>query len=60
MKLGERTARAFFALVAGILLGNVGWVFPSAVAWGGFWNITACFIFPAVAAVFIVLAVLVD
>ena len=34
------------AILAGIFLGNLGWVLPSAVAIGGDANIAACILLP--------------
>jgi hypothetical protein len=54
------TGRAILAFVGGIFIGNVGWVLPSAVAWGGFGNIAACFCFPVIALALFLLAVYID
>lgn len=54
----ERRCVVFMSVFAGVLLGNTGWVAPTAAMWGGGWNILACILFPVVAVILIVLACL--
>ncbi len=54
----QRLFAVIFSLVAGILLGNTGWVAPAAAVWGGAYNIWACLIFPAMAVVLIMFALI--
>jgi hypothetical protein len=57
MHTEERFWRCALSVIAGVLIGNVGWVLPSAAVWGGGWNIAACVIFPVVAVVLFAVAV---
>jgi hypothetical protein len=42
----DRPLIIFMAVVIGMLLGNLGWVLPSAIARGGGDNLAACVLLP--------------
>jgi len=52
----ERKLAVFMSIIAGVLLGNTGWVAPTAATWGGGWNICACIFLPVVAVLLIIFA----
>jgi len=45
----ERVIGLVFGVVVGILIGNIGWIMPTAISWGGGWNILGCVFFSAAA-----------